>query len=141
MLHDFEGARTAAQAIYQADPTQLQALATVGDSQFELGQYDAATATFAELARLQPGAAVTARLARVASLKGRDDEAMSLAARAAKEATSEGIEGTSLAFYDYLQGSLAFQAGKLDAAWLADMAAKSKEVSGYDILEVMGRVA
>lgn len=35
----------------------------------------------------------------------------------------------------------AVQAGKLDAGWLADMAAKSKEVSGYDILEVMGRVA
>lgn len=34
----------------------------------------------------------------------------------------------------------AVQAGKLDAQWLADMAAKSKEVSGYDILEVMGRV-
>ncbi len=35
----------------------------------------------------------------------------------------------------------AVQAGKLEASWLADMAAKSKEVSGYDILEVMGRVA
>ncbi|HYM16492.1 MAG TPA: CoA ester lyase [Dehalococcoidia bacterium] len=35
----------------------------------------------------------------------------------------------------------AVQAGTLDAQWLADMAAKSKEVSGYDILEVMGRVA
>jgi citrate lyase subunit beta/citryl-CoA lyase len=35
----------------------------------------------------------------------------------------------------------AVQAGRLDAQWLADMAAKSKEVSGYDILEVMGRVA
>ena len=32
----------------------------------------------------------------------------------------------------------AVQAGKLDAAWLANMAAKSKDVSGYDILEVMG---
>jgi citrate lyase subunit beta/citryl-CoA lyase len=35
----------------------------------------------------------------------------------------------------------AVQAGKLDAGWLADMAAKSKDVSGYDILEVMCRVA
>lgn len=35
----------------------------------------------------------------------------------------------------------AVQAGKLDEKWLRDMAAKSKEVSGYDILEVMGRVA
>jgi citrate lyase subunit beta/citryl-CoA lyase len=35
----------------------------------------------------------------------------------------------------------AVQAGRLDAAWLAEQAAKSKAVSGYDILQVMGRVA
>lgn len=35
----------------------------------------------------------------------------------------------------------AVQAGKLDAAWLTKQAAKSKEVTGYDILEVMRRVA
>ncbi|MCH8963150.1 MAG: VWA domain-containing protein [Bacteroidetes bacterium] len=35
----------------------------------------------------------------------------------------------------------AVQAGRLDAEWLATQSAKSKEVSGYDILEVMRRVA
>ncbi len=35
----------------------------------------------------------------------------------------------------------AVQAGKLDPAWLSAQAAKSKEVTGYDILEVMRRVA
>ncbi len=34
----------------------------------------------------------------------------------------------------------AVQAGKLDSAWLDEQAAKSKAVTGYDILEVMGRV-
>jgi len=34
----------------------------------------------------------------------------------------------------------AVQAGKVSAEYLADLSAKSKEVSGYDILEVMGRV-
>ena len=34
----------------------------------------------------------------------------------------------------------AVQAGKVDADWLSEQAAKSKEVTGYDILEVMGRV-
>ena len=34
----------------------------------------------------------------------------------------------------------AVQAGRLDDAWLRDMAAKSTDVSGYNILEVMGRV-
>ncbi len=35
----------------------------------------------------------------------------------------------------------AVQAGKVSPEYLADLSAKSKEVSGYDILEVMGRVA
>ena len=35
----------------------------------------------------------------------------------------------------------AVQAGKVSAEYLAELSAKSKEVSGYDILEVMGRVA
>ncbi|MCH8849214.1 MAG: CoA ester lyase [Chloroflexi bacterium] len=34
----------------------------------------------------------------------------------------------------------AVQAGTLDAAWLEAQAARSKEVTGYDILQVMGRV-
>lgn len=33
------------------------------------------------------------------------------------------------------------QAGKVDAAYLAEVAAKSKQVSGYDILQMMKRVA
>jgi tetratricopeptide (TPR) repeat protein len=59
---------------------------------------------------------VTARLARLASLQGRDADATALAARAATEARNEGTDGSSLAFYGYLQGYLAFQAGKLAAA-------------------------
>ena len=35
----------------------------------------------------------------------------------------------------------AVQAGKLEPEWLTAQAAKSKEVTGYDILEVMRRVA
>jgi tetratricopeptide (TPR) repeat protein len=115
-LHDFEGALSAAQAIVARDPGQLQALATGADSQLEIGQYDAAAATYASLEKVRPGAAVTARLARLASLQGRDADATALAARAATEARNEGTDGSSLAFYGYLQGYLAFQAGKLAAA-------------------------
>ena len=34
----------------------------------------------------------------------------------------------------------AVQAGKVDAEYLAEQAAKSKEVTGYDILEMMKQV-
>ncbi|HET7472315.1 MAG TPA: tetratricopeptide repeat protein [Candidatus Limnocylindrales bacterium] len=122
-LHDFSGALSTGSAVLEADPTALQALATIGDSQLELGDYDAAAKTFDDLETAQPGAAVTARLARLVALRGDEAAAASLAARATTEARAEGSEGPSLAFYPYLEGYLAFQAGRLDDAVAADRAA------------------
>lgn len=48
------------------------------------------------------------------------------------EATTKGM---------LMQLAKAAQGGKVSHEYLAELAAKSKEVSGYDILEVMGRVA
>ncbi|MDQ2966077.1 MAG: tetratricopeptide repeat protein, partial [Chloroflexota bacterium] len=139
-LHDFEGALRAAQAIVDGDAGQLQALATVGDSQLEVGRYDAAAATYGSLQKVQPGAAVTARLARLASLHGRDADAAALAAGAATEARDEGAEGTSLAFYDYLQGYVAFQAGKLDDAGTHYEKALTDWPGSYLALEGLAKV-
>lgn len=139
-LHDFDGSIRAAQAIVDADPGQLQALATVGDSLLELGRYDAAAATFTTLAKAQPGAAVTARLARLASLRGADADAMTLARRARQEAVAEGSDGTSLAFYDYLIGYLAFQAGRLDPAAAGYEAALEDWPGSYLALEGLAKV-
>lgn len=48
------------------------------------------------------------------------------------EATTKGM---------LMQLAKAAQGGKVSQEYLAELAAKSREVSGYDILEVMGRVA
>jgi hypothetical protein len=48
------------------------------------------------------------------------------------EATTKGM---------LMQLAKAAQGGKVSHEYLAELAAKSREVSGYDILEVMGRVA
>ncbi len=140
-LHDFQGALAEAQAIYGADHTVLQALATVGDSQLELGDYGAAAATFEALEKAQPGAAVTARLAHLAALQGRDAEAATLAARAGTEARAEGTDGTALAFYDYLRGFIAFQAGDLEAARAGYQAALVDWPGSYTALEGLAKVS
>lgn len=139
-LHDFVGARAAAQAVYDADPSQLQALATVGDSQLELGEYDAAATVYDTLARSEPGAAVSARLARLAALRGQDAEARRLASRATAEAVAEGTTGTGFAFYDYLEGYLAFQAGDLARAATGYEAALRAWSGSYQALEGLARV-
>jgi tetratricopeptide (TPR) repeat protein len=139
-LHDFIGARAAAQAIYDADPNQLQAFATIGDSALELGDYPAAAANFAVLENAQPSSAITARLAHLASLQGHDADAAMLAVRAAKEASAEGTVGTSLAFYGYLQGYLAFQAGDLTLADRSYRTALMDWPGSYLALEGLAKV-
>ncbi|HEX8940442.1 MAG TPA: tetratricopeptide repeat protein [Candidatus Limnocylindrales bacterium] len=133
-LHDFAAALREAGAVYDADRSQLQALATVGDAQLELGQYDAAAATYAALQARAPGAAVTARLAHLAQLQGRDADASALARRAVAEATAEGSAGPALAWYDTLDGSVAFQAGDLAAASGAFAAALTAWPTSYAAL-------
>jgi tetratricopeptide (TPR) repeat protein len=114
--HDFAGALKAARAIYRAHPDQVDALATVGDAELELGAYDDASRTFAMLARVAPGAAVTAREAHLAALRGDVAGGIRLAARAITESTASGATSTDRSWYEYLAGYLAYQFGDLTTA-------------------------
>lgn len=115
-LHDFPGALAAARAILQKDPTVLQALATAGDAMLELGDVKGAAAAFASLETKAPGAAVTARLSRLAFIKGDTRSAVSLAQRAWDEASAAGQTGASLGWYAYLAGMTSMSTGSPDAA-------------------------
>jgi tetratricopeptide (TPR) repeat protein len=114
-MHDFAGALTIAQDIYDRDPTQLPALAVVADAEQELGDYDAATRTYEQLATEVPHApGVEARLARSAFLHGSSDRAASLAAQAFADASDQGSFGSELAWYRTLQGQIALDSGDYD---------------------------
>ena len=115
-LHDFPGALAAAQAILQKDPTVLQALATAGDAKLELGDVKGAAAAFVSLEKQAPGPAVTARLSRLAFIRGDTASAVSLAQRAWDEASAAGQTGASLGWYAYLAGMTAISTGSPDAA-------------------------
>jgi tetratricopeptide (TPR) repeat protein len=83
----------------------------------ELGRYDEATTTFAQLARDVPGAgAVQARRSRMAFLRGDAEQAIELAQIAEKQARDAGAFGAELSFYSILQGQVAFDAGNYDEA-------------------------
>ena len=115
-LHDFPGALAAAQAILQKDPRVLQALATAGDAQLELGDVKGAAKAFASLENQAPGPAVTARRSRLAYIQGDEASAISLAQRAWDEATAAGQTGASLGWYAYLAGVTAISTGSPEAA-------------------------
>jgi tetratricopeptide (TPR) repeat protein len=115
--HDFSGAEIAAAAILKAHPGYAPALATLGDAQLELGRYNDARATYRSLGPWSTSPAVTARLARLASITGELARGRRLAADAIRQAEGDAaIRPTDLAWYHTLAGSLAFQAGELSAA-------------------------
>jgi tetratricopeptide (TPR) repeat protein len=110
-MHDFSAAMAESQAILKADPAQMQALATLGDAKLELGDISGAEAAFATLAARAPGPAVTARLSRVAFLRGDTAAAGTLAKRALDEATAAGQTGSGLGWYAYVAGTVAIATG------------------------------
>jgi len=110
-LHDFPGALTASRSILAKDPTVLQALATEGDAELELGDVTGAAATFNSLAAQAPGAAVTARLSRLAFIQGDTAGAVKLAIRAYDESKAAGTSGSTLGWYAYLAGTVSLTTG------------------------------
>ena len=76
--HSFAEARAHAQELIQLDPSKGESYAILGDAALELGDYEAATAAFAEMRRLQPDNPGTeTRLARQSILRGTTKEAVS----------------------------------------------------------------
>lgn len=111
-LHDFPTALAEARAILRDDPAQLPALATAGDAELELGDVTAAAASYEALATAAPGAAVDARLSRLAFIQGRPADAWRLALQAHDEAVADGSVGPGLSWYAYVLGTLATTDGR-----------------------------
>jgi tetratricopeptide (TPR) repeat protein len=114
--HDFGRALTEAQSLDRTAPDQPAILSIMADAQLELGDVDAATDLYERIQALAPGPAVTARLARVAFLRGDPVGAVSQAVSAHAAAIGAGIEGPSLSWYAYLAGTMQLAAGAPEAA-------------------------
>lgn len=110
-LHAFPNALAEAQAILKDQPGLPQALATEGDAQLELGDVAGARTTFAALALAAPGAAVSARLARLAFITGDTAGALLLAQKAYAEDLASEDTGPGLGWYAYLAGTVALSTG------------------------------
>ncbi|MGH2537417.1 MAG: tetratricopeptide repeat protein [Candidatus Promineifilaceae bacterium] len=114
--HRFQEALSLAQALYDADPRRLDALAIAADSHFALGRYAEAEAGYAELLERAPGPALYARLAHQAELHGRPAEALELLERAAGAALAQGLPQHEVAWYFLRLGEVNFNRGRLAAA-------------------------
>ena len=114
--HDFTGALKRAERIYSFDPGAAQALAVVGDSHLELGDYGEAESAYDKLLDLSQTPPVYSRLARLAELKGQPQEAIELLRRAAAEADDGVTSQESMAWYRLQLGNLYFNTGSIESA-------------------------
>lgn len=114
--HDFAGALETAQQVYSLNPGAAQALAVIGDANLELGRYNEADEAYDRLLRLSRSAPVSSRLARLAELQGRPEDAVRLLQQTVAEGDESGASPESIAWY-YLQlGNLYFNTGNIEAA-------------------------
>lgn len=114
--HDFSGALAEASTIDRSAPDQPAVLAIIGDASLELGDVDAAAAIYGRIDALAPGPAVTARLARVAFLRGDAQRAVALAASAHAAAAADQVDGPSLSWYAYVAGTFSLSGGDPEGA-------------------------
>jgi tetratricopeptide (TPR) repeat protein len=114
--HDFAAALREASALDRTAPDQPGILAIMGDAQLELGDVDAATTQYERVETLAPGPAITARMARLAFLRGDAEGAIKKAEAADAAAVAAGSEGPSLSWYAYLAGTMHLAAGEPESA-------------------------
>jgi tetratricopeptide (TPR) repeat protein len=138
--HDFQGALELATRVYTFDPQALQALATIGDAQLELGNYDAAETAFQQLADRAPSAPAYSRLARLAWLHGHPDQALQLMQQAADDAANGEASPENAAWYQCQLGELEFGTGALQKADSHYAAALQQFPNYYLALAGLGRV-
>jgi tetratricopeptide (TPR) repeat protein len=90
-LHDFAGARTAAERALELDPGNASALALLGDAALEAGDQPTASDVYAQLAGEGRTAPILSRLARHAWLTGDVDEAQALLEEGVTAAEATGF--------------------------------------------------
>jgi len=114
--HQFAAALELAEQVVSAKPSDTLALATVGDSQLELGRYDDAEQSYIKLAARQKSPSIAVRLAHLAELKGDSDKAIKLTQAALQDVIESGRSSSDIAWYEFRIASLLEGEGRVEDA-------------------------
>lgn len=109
--HRFAEALVLADQVRAADVSSLGALALLGDSNFELGEYDTARVLYEELAMTERSAPAVSRLSRLAYATGDRAGALALAEEALELSERLALRPVDRAFYVFQLGHVRFVTG------------------------------
>jgi Tfp pilus assembly protein PilF len=110
-LHRFGDARDLSRTVLAATPDDTAALGALGDASLELGDLATAAQAYQALALAADVSASRVRTGRLAFIKGDTEGAIAADRTAVDDATSEGLLGTSLGFYDVTLGETLLATG------------------------------
>ncbi len=114
--HQFRDALELSEKFVERKPTNTLGLATLGDSQIELGQYEEAKQTYEKLHQLNQSPAVVARLAHLDELHGNTDNAIHLMQQAIQVSKQSGALPDTQAWFEMRIAHLYFSQGELKLA-------------------------
>ncbi|CAN5869409.1 hypothetical protein BH23PLA1_BH23PLA1_11790 [soil metagenome] len=114
--HKFAEALEIAEKLSREYPRDLDALATKGDALLELGRYEEAELAYRKLHHLSKIPEVLARLANLAELTGKPEEAISLMHRAAADIPKNAIQPNADAWYFGRLADIHFNIGQIEEA-------------------------
>jgi len=112
--HEFGQALLLATEVQDSDPSELSALALIGDANFELGNYVAAESNYNELVAIERSAPTVSRLARLASIQGDNAGAVELATEALELSDGFPMRPNAASFYWFQVGHFQFNNGQVD---------------------------
>ena len=138
--HRFTEGLALAREVYQQSPDEHGILYQIGDAHLELGNYAEAEKAYDRLRRKDPTAYLGSRLARLAELKGRTDEALRLLKQAAAEEGPATLAPEERAWYDVRLAEVHLGAGHLDEAARHGEAALKAAPGYYAALAALARV-
>ncbi|MGH8549938.1 MAG: tetratricopeptide repeat protein [Methylococcales bacterium] len=127
--HHFADALKLAGRSYDIDPRNFSALATIGDAQLELGNYTEAGTVYAKLAEDSAAPPILARQAKLAELKGHNQQAIELLTRAIDAEAGPGV------WFHVRLGELYFRTGGLKQAEAQYQAALGQMPENFLALE------
>lgn len=140
--HRFAEALTLAQEASAAEPEKASLRAAVGEIQMELGQYDSARASFANLRVSLGDLAVAPRLARWMEIQGQPDRARRLLRAALSNALREpSMPREQLAWYWLRVGDVELRTGRFAAADSAYAAGLATHPGDHRLLSALGHSA
>jgi len=114
--HDFASALDLAQAEYDKNSNNTQALVIVADVQLALGNYQEAETIYLQLSDLGATPPLLARLAALEELKGNPEGGLTLMRRAAGDALQSGGTKEGVAWYILRVADMNFNMGQYDQA-------------------------